>query len=149
MVYKQGLIALSGSSVLNLRISCFIRVQLPVMPVSRVTLSVIAVINLATALVSVSFSTQPAELELTIPSVSGDRHSLSMHGLPTAEPVQGPGPEVVLCGLQVCRMSLRPQPCMQQVEQGLAHSHSRVQAERPSCQWRLGAGAWPSGKGPI
>ena len=66
------------------------------------------------------------------------RHSLGMHGLPTAEPARGPGPGVVFCGLQVCCMSLRPQPCMQQVEQGLAHSHSRVQAERPWCLWRRG-----------
>ena len=41
------------------------------MPVPLVTLRVrvIAVISLATALVSVSFRTQPAELELTMPSV--------------------------------------------------------------------------------
>ena len=40
------------------------------MPVPRVTLRVIAVISLATALVSLSFRTQPAELESTMPSVT-------------------------------------------------------------------------------
>ena len=102
------------------------------MPVQRVTLRVIAVISHDIALVSqaVSFRTQPAELEL---SMSCQQHELTQHELPTAEPARGPRPgiTVVLCGLQVCCMSLCPQPCMQQVEQGLAHSHSRVQAERP------------------
>ena len=104
------------------------------MPVQRVMLRVIAVISLAIALVSqaVSFRThwQPAELEL---SMSCQQHELTQHELPTAEPAWGPRPgiTVVFCGLQVCCMSLRLQPCKQQVEQGLAHSHSRVQAERP------------------
>ena len=99
------------------------------MPVQRVTLRVIAVISHATALVSqaVSFRTQPAELEL---SMSCQQHELTQHELPTAEPARGPRPwvTVVFCRLQVCCMSLRSQPCMQQVEQGLVHSHHRVQA---------------------
>ena len=105
------------------------------MPVQRVTLRVIAVISLAIALVSqaVSFGTQPAELEL---SMSCQQHELTQHELPTAEPAWGPRPgisariTVVFCGLQICCMSLRLQPCMQQVEQGLAHSHSCVQAKQ-------------------
>ena len=73
--------------------------------------------------------------------------SLTMHGLPTSEqalwrslgPCQWPWSyHDSSCWLQVCCMSLRQQPCMQQVEQGLAHSHSRVQAERPWCRWRRG-----------
>ena len=79
-LYVNRVQAASCSSM-NL-ISCFIWVQRPVshwgtrprpwMPVQRATLRVLAVISLAIALVSqaVSFRTQPAELELTMPSVT-------------------------------------------------------------------------------
>ena len=91
----------------------------------RVTLRVIAVISHDIALVSraVSFHTQPAELELTIPSFTRwvcmgcKQPNRPWHGVP------GPGPRV-FCWLPVCCQ----QPCMQQVEQGLAHSHSRCQS---------------------
>ena len=103
------------------------------MPVQRVTLRVIAVISLAKALVSqaVSFRTQPAELELTMPSVTRwvcmGCQQQNRHGAP------GPGSLSYFGDYKSAawHYASGQQPCMQQVEQGLAHSHSRVRAERP------------------
>jgi hypothetical protein len=109
------------------------------MPVPRVTLRVIAVISLDTALVS-TFHSQPAELELTTGMPSVIRWVCMGCQQPNRHGPPGPGPRVVFkfCGLQVCCVSLCLQPCMQQVEQGLVHSHNCVQAERPWCRWRPG-----------
>jgi len=137
-LYVNGVQAASRSSM-NLVLSGSsgpFRIQVAsgwMRPVPRVTLRVIAVISHDIALVSraVSFHTQPAELELTMPSftrwVCMGCQQPNRHGVP------GPGPRV-FCWLPVCCQQL----CMQQVEQGLAPSHSRVQAERPWCLWRRG-----------
>ena len=108
-VYVNGVQAASRSSMNFVLFGCSgpFRIQVGWMPVQRVTLRVIAVISLDIALVSqaVSFRTQPAELELTMPSVTRwvcmgcQLEQPNLHGVP--------GPGYSSCWLQVCCMSLR------------------------------------------
>ena len=134
MVYKLRLVILWGSRVQILSR----RIQVP-----QVMSCVIAVICLATALVSVNFlRVSQTESVCRIWIDHAVRHSLGMNGLPAAEP--GPWSGVEFCGLQVCCMSLRPQCCMQQVDLGPAHSDCGVQAKRLWCRRRRGRGGLAS-----
>ena len=139
-LFKLRIVVLWGSRVLNSESENSWWMQVP-----QVMSCVIAVICLATALVSVNFLwVSQTESVCRTWIDHAVRHSLGMHGLPAAKP--GPWPGIVFCRLQVCcnGMSLRPQHCMQQVESGPAHSDCGVQAKRSWCRRRRGRGGLAS-----
>ena len=148
-LHINGVQAASHSSmnfVLSWRSGQF-RIQVGRIPVQRVTLRVIAVISLATALVSqaVSFPTQPAELELTMPSVTRwvcmDCQQPNQHGAP------GQGSYFADYKSAACHYA-RSSACNKS-NRGLC---TVTVVSRPSDSDACGggaAGAWPSSKGTI
>ena len=145
MVYKQRLVALWGSRVLNFENFLFYPGPVAIMPVPLVTLRVIAVTSIATALVSVSFRTQPAELELTMPSVTRwvcmGCQQPNRHGAP------GPGSYFADYKYAACHYASSPACNMS--NRGL-HTVTVVSRPSNSDAGRGGAaGAWPSSKGTI
>ena len=116
------------------------------MPVPRVTFRVIAVISLATALVSVSFHTQPAELELTMPSVTRwvcmGCQQPNRHG--------APGLGSFFADYKSAACHYASSPACNKSNRGL---RIVTVVSRPSdsdaCGGAGAAGAWPSSKGTI
>ena len=147
MVYKQRLVALWGSRVLNFENFLFYPGPVAIMPVPLVTLRVIAVTSIATALVSVSFRTQPAELELpvTMPSITRwvcmGCQQPNRHGAPC------PGSYFADYKYAACHYASSPACNMS--NRGL-HTVTVVSRPSNSDAGRGGAaGAWPSSKGTI